>query len=73
MVLAKNKTYETKNGLKVVIHDINRLGEFMGTVYTKEKKNFGHQKTVYCGWHSNGVCVWPAYPEWELVKELPPE
>ena len=67
------KEYKTQNDLKVIIHgfsDING-GEFKGTVYTNKKTNWGHIKKEQCGWFTNGTCIWPLFPEWNLV--LPPE
>ena len=68
-MLEINKEYKTKCGFKVILHSFSNIngGEFKGTVYTDKKKNYGHVKTEYCGWKKDGTCIWPAFPEWNLV------
>ena len=75
------KQYKTRDGHKVILHDIvlkNSCGKKVtypvkGTIYLDSKKNWGHQKTSYNCWSIDGITdvVWGNNKELDLIEVIP--
>ena len=72
------KQYKTRDGRKVVLHNIvlknsckkNVTYPVKGTIYLNTKKNWGHEATRYTIWSINGIAdvVWGKHKEDDLIE-----
>ena len=72
------KQYKTRDGRKVVLHNIvlkNSCKKTVtypvkGTIYLSTKKNWGHQATRCAIWSINGIAdvVWGKHKEDDLIE-----
>jgi len=66
-MLEINKSYKTQNGLTAIPRSLNSIGEFIVEINTEKKKNYGHVKKDHVPFNKDGTCLWPLYPEYNIV------